>query len=208
MERPHQTLVTSVPISQNIVALPLLLSQNKRPELPGGPNQVASPPPMNLSTHSQLSSTSSAESKQKEKITYQLIMPARFFFLLFFSFTFSFSLSSAIRDRCRPEDAQILSEVFNRPIIDCCALSDTRCNANTSWIDYLTIKNDVISGRLSPAIGRMTRLQELILVRLPNVYGEIPSEMAKLTGLTNLVISDTNFTGPIPAWLGQLKNLK
>ncbi|CAN6453849.1 unnamed protein product [Victoria cruziana] len=131
-----------------------------------------------------------------------------FFFLLFVSFTLSFSFTSAFRDRCHPEDAQILSEVFNRPILDCCKLMDTGCNPNTSWVDYLTIKNDAISGRLSPAIGKMTRLHTLILVRLPNVYGELPIEMAKLTNLRMLVIKNTNLTGPIPTWLGQLKNLE
>ncbi|KAI4983277.1 hypothetical protein ZWY2020_023769, partial [Hordeum vulgare] len=63
-----------------------------------------------------------------------------------------------------------------------------------------------LSGKLSPDIGNLTRLQS-VLLQNNAISGTIPSTIGRLGMLQTLDMSDNHLTGSIPTSLGDLKNL-
>ncbi|KAL4558118.1 hypothetical protein LXL04_036315 [Taraxacum kok-saghyz] len=120
---------------------------------------------------------------------------------------------------CNKDDEKVLFKIkksFGNPYhlaswtkdYDCCTWYCVECDANTGRIIALTIfAGSTISGKIPVEVGDLPYLQKLVLRKLPNLTGEIPSAIAKLTQLTMLRLSWTNLSGPVPSFLSKLTNL-
>lgn len=64
-----------------------------------------------------------------------------------------------------------------------------------------------LSGRLDPAIGKLSALAEFTVVP-GRIIGEIPDTISELTDLRFFAISRNYLSGPIPPGLGRLRNLR
>ena len=71
----------------------------------------------------------------------------------------------------------------------------------------LSLKNNRLTGRIPPALGRLTSLRELNL-RWNTLTGRIPSALGRLTNLEWLLLDGNTLTGGIPPALGRLTNLE
>ncbi|XP_023525589.1 receptor protein kinase CLAVATA1-like [Cucurbita pepo subsp. pepo] len=78
-----------------------------------------------------------------------------------------------------------------------CAFSGVLCDVD-SRVVALNISNFRLFGRISPAIGMLEKLVNLTLVN-DNLTGVIPFEMAKLTSLKTLNLSNNLFRDRLPA---------
>nr|XP_027071652.1 polygalacturonase inhibitor-like [Coffea arabica] len=137
--------------------------------------------------------------------------------LLFFLALPSLYLA-ARAEPCNAEDQKTLLEIkaaLNNPDelaswnpnTDCCRWHALACDQNTGRIIALGIFHGNISGHIPPAVGSLSSLQVLVLRKIPDLRGEIPSTISKLNNLSFLRISYTNLSGPVPSFLSQLKNL-
>ncbi|XP_047335960.1 probable LRR receptor-like serine/threonine-protein kinase At1g56140 [Impatiens glandulifera] len=75
-----------------------------------------------------------------------------------------------------------------------------------TFLTFLDIGRNILSGPLSPAIGNLTRLQYLSL-GVNKLSGEIPKELGLLTDLRLLSFSSNNFSGTLPSEIGNLLKL-
>ncbi|KAG4133175.1 hypothetical protein ERO13_D08G079300v2 [Gossypium hirsutum] len=64
-----------------------------------------------------------------------------------------------------------------------------------------------LTGRIDPAIGKLSALAELSIVP-GRIYGSLPQSVSQLKDLRFLAISRNFISGDIPATLGQLRSLK
>ncbi|OMP06585.1 hypothetical protein COLO4_08059 [Corchorus olitorius] len=64
-----------------------------------------------------------------------------------------------------------------------------------------------LTGRIDPAIGKLSALTELSIVP-GRIYGTLPQSISQLKDLRFLAISRNFISGSIPATLGQLRSLK
>ena len=140
---------------------------------------------------------------------------------IFFIITFVLFLSQSTLSRsptCNKDDEKVLFKIknsFGNPYhlaswqkgFDCRKWYSVDCDANTGRIIALTIFAGNISGKIPVEVGDLPYLQTLVLRKLPNLTGEIPSAIAKLTQLTMLRLSWTNLSGPVPSFLSKLTNL-
>ncbi|KAL4571641.1 hypothetical protein LXL04_018404 [Taraxacum kok-saghyz] len=146
-------------------------------------------------------------------------MKTSFFTIALLSLTISLSLPSlSLSQRCNKKDEKILFRIkksFGNPDVlatwtrdtDCCSWYSVQCDEYTDRISALTIFSGNISGHITEAIGNLPYLETLILRKLTNLTGQIPSSITKLTSLKTLTISWTNLSGPIPSFLSQIKSL-
>lgn len=82
------------------------------------------------------------------------------------------------------------------------------CNETTSYVTGLDIAPyEDLNGTIPSALANLKHLQNLRLHKIPNLVGQIPPTLAKISQLRYLVISWTNISGPIPDFLAHLKNL-
>ncbi|KAI3444965.1 hypothetical protein Pfo_001630 [Paulownia fortunei] len=93
------------------------------------------------------------------------------------------------------------------PVFDCCDWYGVTCNETTNYVIGLDIISDNLNGTIPSALANVKHLQNLRLHKIPNLVGEIPPTIGKLSHLRYLVISWTNVSGPVPDFLVQLKNL-
>ncbi|KAI3873997.1 hypothetical protein MKW98_001646 [Papaver atlanticum] len=96
---------------------------------------------------------------------------------------------------------------WNRDQVNPCTWSNVNCDPTTLKVISLTLSSMQLSGELSPEIGVLESLNNLIL-QDNNISGGIPSEFGKLSSLTKLDLENNRLTGEIPSSLGNLKNLK
>ncbi|KAL7158170.1 hypothetical protein ABFS83_02G124300 [Erythranthe nasuta] len=141
------------------------------------------------------------------------------FLLPFILFIFFPNLSqSTLSELCHPQDkAALLSfkHSFSNPnpfpswdpLFDCCDWYGVTCNDTTNFVVSLTIISQTLNGTIPPLISNLKHLQSLRLHKIPNLVGQIPLEISKLSNLTSLTISWTNISGPLPSFLVNLKNL-
>ncbi|KAE8779844.1 protein NSP-INTERACTING KINASE 3 [Hordeum vulgare] len=78
--------------------------------------------------------------------------------------------------------------------------------AAPGYVSALGLPSQRLSGKLSPDIGNLTRLQS-VLLQNNAISGTIPSTIGRLGMLQTLDMSDNHLTGSIPTSLGDLKNL-
>lgn len=78
---------------------------------------------------------------------------------------------------------------------------------NLTYLEYLVLEKNQLSGRIPASIGRLRRLRYLSLCDNGGISGEIPDSLRGCTGLEFLYLNNNSLTGAIPAWLGALPNL-
>jgi hypothetical protein len=78
---------------------------------------------------------------------------------------------------------------------------------NLTYLNYLDLDQNYLSGPIPSFIGQLTALTELH-VGFNALSGPIPKELGNLTNLNLLGISLTNFTGQLPEELGNLTKLQ
>ncbi|KAM6594834.1 hypothetical protein CsatA_002537 [Cannabis sativa] len=76
-----------------------------------------------------------------------------------------------------------------------------------TYLSYLHLGNNFLTGSLSPSIGNLTNLQVLSL-GANALSGQVPKELGLLTQLSTLYILSNNFSGPLPPELGNLTKLE
>lgn len=72
--------------------------------------------------------------------------------------------------------------------------------------DGVYVRSNGLRGRIPPELGRLDRLQSLVLWR-NRLSGPIPAELGKLTNLERLTLSNNRLSGSIPVELGRLTKL-
>ncbi|KAJ0984492.1 hypothetical protein J5N97_002848 [Dioscorea zingiberensis] len=133
--------------------------------------------------------------------------------LLLYSSSLPLLVSSA---KCHKDDKKALLKLkagFGNPIdlpwtsdVACCAWYGVICNSITGRVLNIDISSVNLSGTISPAIGDLPMLSEIHIQYAPFLTGSIPYSITKLP-LTKLTIRFTALSGPIPAFLGELKDL-
>jgi Leucine-rich repeat (LRR) protein len=81
-----------------------------------------------------------------------------------------------------------------------------QCNSN-GHVRVIVLPWNNMAGELPPEIGLLTALEFVAIPSNRYVRGALPSEMKKLTNLEFLMLSQNNFTGPVPEWIGDLTKL-
>ncbi|KAL9226027.1 hypothetical protein vseg_001882 [Gypsophila vaccaria] len=137
-----------------------------------------------------------------------------FFGLLFCLFCSSFGLLTPdgvnyevqalmdIRDSLR--DPRGVLDGWDRNAVDPCSWPMVTCSQGL--VTTLGIPSQGLSGTLSPNIGNLTNLQN-ILLQNNNITGHIPAVIGTLSKIQTIDLSDNFFIGKIPTSLSLLKNL-
>ncbi|KAK7304129.1 hypothetical protein RJT34_15194 [Clitoria ternatea] len=139
----------------------------------------------------------------------------RFAFLLLFLMRAALSSSSEPRNH-EVEALMSIREALNDPhgvlsnwdefSVDPCSWAMITCSS-----DYLVIglgaPSQSLSGTLSPAIGNLTNLRQ-VLLQNNNISGKIPPELGLLPKLQTLDLSNNRFSGLIPLSLTHLNSLQ
>ncbi|CAN6349415.1 unnamed protein product [Urochloa humidicola] len=100
------------------------------------------------------------------------------------------------------------------PDIPCCHWFGVRCDAATTAgrrvVSLAILRDAGVTGPIpGAAIARLAALRELLFLHAPGVSGPIPAaSLARLSALTDLTISRTGVSGPVPAALGELAALR
>nr|CAB3476098.1 unnamed protein product [Digitaria exilis] len=89
--------------------------------------------------------------------------------------------------------------------VDPCSWRMVTCSSD-GYVSALGLPSQSLSGKLSPGIGNLTRLQS-VLLQNNAISGPIPGTIGRLGMLKTLDLSDNQLTGSIPSSLGNLKNL-
>ncbi|KAL9258981.1 Polygalacturonase inhibitor-like protein [Drosera capensis] len=91
---------------------------------------------------------------------------------------------------------------------DCCSQwYGVTCWANSSRVSTLVIQYDnTLSSTIPSFISSITRLDTLILHKLPFLVGPIPESLGMIN-LSTLWLSWNNLTGPIPEFVGRVKSV-
>lgn len=89
--------------------------------------------------------------------------------------------------------------------VDPCSWRMVTCSSD-GYVSALGLPSQRLSGKLSPGIGNLTRLQS-VLLQNNAISGPIPGSIGRLGMLQTLDISDNLLTGSIPSSVGDLKNL-
>ncbi|KAM6570474.1 hypothetical protein CsatB_018459 [Cannabis sativa] len=76
-----------------------------------------------------------------------------------------------------------------------------------TYLSYLNLGYNFLTGSLSPSIGNLTNLQYLGL-SMNALSGEVPKELGLLSQLSSLYFLSNNFSGPLPPELGNLTKLE
>ncbi|KAF4365654.1 hypothetical protein F8388_007487 [Cannabis sativa] len=76
-----------------------------------------------------------------------------------------------------------------------------------TYLSYLNLGYNFLTGSLSPSIGNLTNLQYLGLSMIA-LSGEVPKELGLLSQLSSLYFLSNNFSGPLPPELGNLTKLE
>jgi len=114
---------------------------------------------------------------------------------------------------CQVSDSLALIDIYNSAIgaawNNPWITSQPVCNwagvelDSEGYVTRLTLNNNNLTGSLAPAVGDLTRLEELQLDN-NNLNGLIPSEIGNLTNLEICFLDNNNFIGSIPEEMGNL----
>uniref|UniRef100_A0A7N0V1E6 Protein kinase domain-containing protein n=1 Tax=Kalanchoe fedtschenkoi TaxID=63787 RepID=A0A7N0V1E6_KALFE len=80
------------------------------------------------------------------------------------------------------------------------------CHEN-GRVANISLQGKGLTGKLSPAIGRLTQLTGLYL-HYNSLTGEVPREVSELDLLSDLYLNVNNFSGAIPAEIGTMAGLQ
>ncbi|KAK8953276.1 putative LRR receptor-like serine/threonine-protein kinase [Platanthera guangdongensis] len=110
----------------------------------------------------------------------------------------------AIRDLL--DDPHGALSKWDETSVDPCSWSLVTCSSENRVIG-LGAPSQSLSGTLSPVIGNLTNLQQ-ILLQSNNISGEIPVSLGLLSKLQTMDLSNNRFSGIIPDSLGSLTSLR
>ncbi|XP_052180937.1 receptor kinase-like protein Xa21 [Diospyros lotus] len=79
---------------------------------------------------------------------------------------------------------------------------------NCTNLLQLGVENNQLKGSLPKSIGNLSATISALGFNLNHIYGEIPSEISHLAGLTMLDLAKNEFHGRIPYSIGNLQNLQ
>ncbi|CAL1415029.1 unnamed protein product [Linum trigynum] len=144
-------------------------------------------------------------------------LPLFFFFFFFFISPVFLPLCSSYEPRNHEVDALIsIRQGLNDPhgvfknwdedSVDPCSWALVTCSPENLVIG-LGAPSQSLSGTLSPAIGNLTNLRQ-VLLQNNNISGKIPPEMGTLPRLQTLDLSSNRFSGSVPDSFGQLVALE
>ncbi|KAF3504793.1 hypothetical protein F2Q69_00045370 [Brassica cretica] len=85
------------------------------------------------------------------------------------------------------------------------ARGDATVNHRVISLSIYTVQ---ISSQIPPEVGDLPYLEKLMLHKITNITGQIPSTITKLKYLRFIRLSWLNLTGPVPDFLSQLMNLE
>ncbi|KAK1282188.1 Polygalacturonase inhibitor 1 [Acorus calamus] len=117
-----------------------------------------------------------------------------FFFICISLLIFSSLPIPTLADKCTKHDKMVLLRIkseFGNP------------DHLASW----TNNTGCCECTIPPSIGDLQYLQNLVLHKLPQLIGEIPSTFNRLQRLTKLRITWTGISGPVPDFLSEIKSL-
>ena len=80
-------------------------------------------------------------------------------------------------------------------------------SASKGWVTELDLRNNNLTGEIPSELGKLTNLTDLLTLSRNALSGSIPTELGKLTNLTHLSLRDNALSGSIPTELGKLTNL-
>uniref|UniRef100_A0A0E0DXJ8 non-specific serine/threonine protein kinase n=1 Tax=Oryza meridionalis TaxID=40149 RepID=A0A0E0DXJ8_9ORYZ len=95
---------------------------------------------------------------------------------------------------------------WNNNQVSPCYFPSISCNQDQKVIS-ITLSSSGLSGFLSPSIGKLLYLQQLLL-NDNNITGGIPQELGNLSSLTTLKLGGNSLNGSIPDSLGRLSKLQ
>ncbi|KAI7987048.1 putative LRR receptor-like serine/threonine-protein kinase [Camellia lanceoleosa] len=104
------------------------------------------------------------------------------------------------------EDPLMALSNWNKVDADPCDWSGISCSVARDHVLKLNITWSSLKGFLSPKLGELSSLQELIL-HGNNLIGSIPKEIGMLKYLKVLDLGNNQLSGPIPSELGSLTSL-
>ncbi|CAO2193866.1 unnamed protein product [Urochloa humidicola] len=103
------------------------------------------------------------------------------------------------------EDPHNVLDNWDINSVDPCSWRMVTCSSD-GYVSALGLPSQSLSGKLSPGIGNLTRLQS-VLLQNNAISGPIPGTIGRLGMLKTLDMSDNQLTGSIPSSIGNLKNL-
>ncbi|TKW13666.2 hypothetical protein SEVIR_5G117600v4 [Setaria viridis] len=103
------------------------------------------------------------------------------------------------------EDPHNVLDNWDINSVDPCSWRMVTCSSD-GYVSALGLPSQSLSGKLSPGIGNLTRLQS-VLLQNNAISGSIPGTIGRLGMLKTLDMSDNQLTGSIPSSLGNLRNL-
>ncbi|CAN6178456.1 unnamed protein product [Urochloa humidicola] len=95
---------------------------------------------------------------------------------------------------------------WDKDSVDPCSWTTVTCSPD-KLVTGLEAPSQSLSGMLSPLIGNLTNLQN-VLLQNNNITGPIPAEIGKLSKLTTLDLSSNHLYGGIPTTVGHLESLQ
>uniref|UniRef100_J3M365 Leucine-rich repeat-containing N-terminal plant-type domain-containing protein n=1 Tax=Oryza brachyantha TaxID=4533 RepID=J3M365_ORYBR len=143
--------------------------------------------------------------------------------LLLLAHVLSMAAAATRYPRCNAGDRAALLAVraaFNNasyfqswtPDIACCHWYGVDCGGDDYDYDpsdddrvlsLAIIRDDNVTGAIpAEAIAGLTSLRGLMFFKVPGVTGPIPEALANIPGLTDLTISRTGVSGPVPSFIG------
>ncbi|ESR61024.1 hypothetical protein CICLE_v10014309mg [Citrus x clementina] len=93
---------------------------------------------------------------------------------------------------------------------DCCSWDGVKCNEDTGHVVELDLASSCLYGSINStsSLFQLVHLQRLSLFDNNFNFSEIPSEILNFSRLTHLNLSESYFSGQIPAELLELSNLE
>jgi hypothetical protein len=90
------------------------------------------------------------------------------------------------------------------PAGDMCTLDGVVCNGDGTHVTDLDLSAHGLDGMIPESLGCLEYIQYLTLNDNPNLSGLVPATLVHYKALKNIMLSNNNLSGPLPAKLGEL----
>ncbi|KAJ9540187.1 hypothetical protein OSB04_026693 [Centaurea solstitialis] len=113
----------------------------------------------------------------------------------------------AIKSMINDDPQGFMASWNNNNSLSFCQWRGVTCDPHNQRVTVLTLTSGGLFGTLSPSIGNLTFLRE-ILVQNNSLSGEIPPELGRLSRLQILRLQNNSFVGNIPVSLSNCSDLQ